>query len=31
MERVARDILGPLPVTERGNKYILVVADLFTK
>lgn len=31
MERVALDIMGPLPVTERGNKYILVVGDYFTK
>lgn len=31
MERVALDILGPLPVTEKGNKYILVITDLFTK
>ena len=25
------DIMGPLPTTESGNKYILVVTDLFTK
>lgn len=31
MERVAMDILGPLPITKRGNRYVLVVADLFTK
>ena len=31
MERVAMDILGPLPVTKKGNKYVLVVTDLFTK
>lgn len=31
MERVAVDILGPLPVTEHGNRYILVLADCFTK
>ena len=30
-ERVAMDILGPLPITTRGNKYILVVGDYFTK
>ena len=29
MERVAPDVLGPLP--ETGNKLILVVADYFTK
>ena len=31
MQRVAMDILGPLPVTSMGNKYILVIADYFTK
>ena len=31
MERVALDIVGPLPETERGNKYILVVGDYFSK
>jgi len=31
MERIAIDVLGPLPVTEAGNKYILIVADYFTK
>ena len=31
MERIAIDILGPLPVTNRGNRYVLVVCDLFTK
>ena len=31
MERVAMDILGPLPETARGNKYILVIGDYFTK
>lgn len=25
------DIIGPLPVTKRGNKFILVVVDHFTK
>ncbi|KAL5010990.1 hypothetical protein ScPMuIL_013295, partial [Solemya velum] len=29
--RIAMDILGPLPMTESGNKYILVVQDYFTK
>jgi hypothetical protein len=27
MERVAVDILGPLPLTKQGNKYILVISD----
>ena len=31
MERVAMDIFGPLPTTKRGNKYILVVSDYFTR
>ena len=31
LERVALDILGPLPQTKQGNKYILVVVDYFTK
>ena len=31
MERVATDILGPLPETENGNKYILVISCYFTK
>jgi transposase InsO family protein/predicted aspartyl protease len=31
MERVAADILGPLPRTDRGNKYALVVVDYFSK
>ena len=31
MQRIAMDILGPLPETERQNKYILVASDYFTK
>ena len=31
MERVVVDILGPLPLTERENRYILVLCDCFTK
>ena len=31
MELVAIDILGPLPQSEAGNIYILVVGDYFTK
>ena len=31
MERVAIDVLGPLPTSEDGNKYILIAADYFTK
>jgi hypothetical protein len=30
-ERIAFDILGPLPRTKEGNKYILSVMDYFTK
>jgi len=31
LERVAIDVLGPLPRTEDGNEYILVVGDYWTK
>jgi hypothetical protein len=31
MERVAMDILGPLPMSKNGNKYVLVISYLFTK
>lgn len=31
MECVALDILGPFPVTEQGNRYVLVAMDYFTK
>ncbi len=31
MERLAVDVMGPLPLTEAGNKYILVIADYFSK
>ena len=31
MERIALDILGELPMTEEGNKYIVVISDYFTK
>ena len=31
MERLAMDILGPLALTPRGNKFVLVVTDYFTK
>ena len=31
LEKVSWDIMGPLPTTKSGNKYILVVTDLFTK
>jgi len=30
-ERWGIDIVGPLPVTERGNKYIVVAMDYFTR
>jgi len=30
-ERMAIDIIGPLPTTENGNNYIMVVGDYFTK
>ena len=31
LDRVATDILGPFPVSKQGNKYILVVGDVFTR
>jgi len=31
LERIAIDVMGPLPESDRGNKYILVVGDYFTK
>jgi hypothetical protein len=31
MERVSMDIMGPLPKTERGNKFLLLICDYFTK
>ena len=31
MERIAVDILGPLPKTESGNTYVLVICDCYTR
>lgn len=31
MDRVAVDILGPFPHTPRGNRYVVVALDYFTK
>ncbi len=31
MERLAVNILGLLPLTEVGNKYIVIIGDYFTK
>ena len=30
-ERIAVDIASPFPVTEAGNKYIMIVSDYFSK
>ena len=30
-EMLSWDIMGPLPILSQGNKYILVVTDIFTK
>ena len=31
LDRLCTDILGPLPLTAKGNRYILVVTDSFSK
>jgi hypothetical protein len=31
MERMALDLVGPLPESTQGNRYILVIGDYFTK
>lgn len=31
MERVAVDVVGPLPHSNRGNRYVLSAMDYFTK
>lgn len=31
MEQVTVDVLGLFPVTDRGNHYVIVVMDYFTK
>lgn len=31
MERVAVDVMGPFPRTDRGNRYVLAAMDYFTK
>jgi Integrase zinc binding domain len=31
MEFAAMDILGPLTITDRGNRFLLVITDRFTK
>lgn len=31
MERVAVDVMGPFPRKDRGNRYVLVAMDYFTK
>ena len=30
-EKISWDIMGPLPISEQGNRYIVVVTDLFSK
>jgi len=30
-ERVQMDILGPLPISSSGNRYLLIIVDCFTK
>ena len=31
LDRVGIDLMGPLPVSERGNRYLLVIVDYFTR
>ena len=31
IDRLATDLIGPLPITPRNNRYILTVTDYFTK
>ena len=31
IEKLFWDIMGPLPITSRGKKYILVITDIFSK
>ena len=31
LEQITVDILGPLPITKRGNRFVLVIGDYFTK
>jgi hypothetical protein len=31
MERIALDLIGPLPLSHKGNTYVLIVSDYFTK
>lgn len=31
LDRLGTDFMGPLPLTPRGNRYIMVVTDYFTK
>ena len=31
LDRLSTDILGPFPESSRGNRYILVVTDHFTR
>ena len=31
MDRLAIDVMGPLPVSKSNNKYILVIGDYFTR
>ena len=30
-ERIAMDVMGPLPMTHRGNKYVLVIQEYLSK
>ena len=31
LERVGIDVMGPLPETDKGNRFVLVIGDYWTK
>ena len=31
LDRIGVDLMGPLPVTDQGNRYLLVIVDYFTR
>jgi hypothetical protein len=31
LERIAIDVAGPFPLSDKGNKYLLIAMEYFTK